>query len=253
MFYFFIFIFGLIVGSFLNCVIFRLEKEESFVKGRSYCPNCKKTLKAKDLVPILSFLILRGKCRYCQKKISRQYPLVEFFTGLLFVLVFWKSGFSFDIAGILFSLATFCFLVVIFVYDLRHFLILDKVIYPAIILAFIFRLFDFQKLLSDFLPSALMGFVFFLAIFLISRGKWLGFGDVKLIFLLGLFLGFPDILLALFLSFTLGAIIGTGLIVLKKKNFKSEVPFAPFLVLGSAIAFFWGAEILNWYLSLIYY
>jgi leader peptidase (prepilin peptidase) / N-methyltransferase len=251
--YSFVFIFGLIIGSFLNCVIFRLEKEESFLKGRSYCPRCKKTLQAIDLIPILSFLILRGKCRYCHKKISKQYPLVELATAILFVLIFQYFGAGFNFAGLMFSLAIFCFLIVIFVYDLKHFLIPDKIIYPAIALALVYHLFDFKNLLFSFLPSALGGFVFFLIIFLISRGKWLGFGDVKLVFLLGLFLGFPNFLVAFFLSFTIGAIIGIGLIVLERKKLKSEVPFAPFLVAGTLIAFFWGEKMLNWYLSLIVY
>lgn len=257
--YLFIFVFGLVVGSFLNCVIYRLEKEESFLFGRSYCPCCKKTLKAIDLIPILSFLILKGKCRYCQKKISWQYPFVELGSAFLFVLVFQHFnlgldfGLSPDFLGLVFSLAIFCFLIVVFVYDLKHFLIPDKIIYLAIALALIYNFFDFKNLLFNFLPAALGGFVFFLIIFLISQGKWLGFGDVKLVFLLGLFLGFPNILVALFLSFTIGAIIGIGLIILKRKKLKSEVPFAPFLVLGSLIAFFWGEKILNWYLSLIVY
>jgi len=251
--YSFIFIFGLLIGSFLNCVIYRLEKEESFVSGRSYCPYCKKTLKAMDLIPILSFLALRGKCRYCQKKISRQYPLVESGTAFLFVLVFQHFENSLNFLGIIFYSAIFCFLIIVFVYDLKHFLIPDKIIFPAIVLALIYNFFDFNNLLFNFFPSAFGALIFFLIIFLISKGKWLGFGDVKLVFLLGLFLGFPNILVALFLSFTIGAIIGIGLIVLKSKNLKSEVPFAPFLVLGSLIAFFWGEKILSWYLSLIIY
>jgi leader peptidase (prepilin peptidase) / N-methyltransferase len=254
--YSFIFIFGLIVGSFLNCVIYRLEKEESFLFGRSYCPRCKKILKAIDLIPVLSFLFLRGNCRYCKKKISWQYPLVELGNAFLFVLFFQHFNFflpGFNFLAFIFYLAISCFLVVIFVYDLKHFLIPDKIIFPAIGLALIYNLFNFNNLLFNFLPSALAGFLFFLIIYLVSQGRWLGFGDVKLVFLLGLFLGFPNILVGLFLSFTIGAIIGIGLIILKSKNLKSEVPFAPFLVVGSFIAFFWGEKILNWYLSLIIY
>jgi len=251
--YLFIFIFGLLVGSFLNCVIYRLEKEESFLFGRSYCPSCKKTLGAMDLIPVISFFALKGKCRYCKKKISWQYPLVELVTAFLFVFVFLYFGLGSNFLGFLFSLIFFCFLIVVFVYDLKHFLIPDKIIFPAIFLALIYNLFDLKGLLFNFLPAAFGGFIFFLIIFLISKGKWLGFGDVKLVFLLGLFLGFPNILVALFLSFTVGAIIGIGLIILKGKNLKSEVPFAPFLVLGSLIAFFWGEKILNWYLSFIVY
>jgi len=112
--YFVIFIFGLVVGSFLNCVIYRL----ALPRGRSFCPHCKHILSWQDLIPVLSFLILRGKCRYCQKKISFQYPLVEIATGLLFVLIFWHLGFGFDL-DFGFWILISCFLIIIFVYDLR--------------------------------------------------------------------------------------------------------------------------------------
>ncbi|PIZ87448.1 MAG: prepilin peptidase, partial [Candidatus Nealsonbacteria bacterium CG_4_10_14_0_2_um_filter_40_15] len=126
-----VFIFGLIAGSFLNCVIYRLEQGQSFLKGRSYCPLCKHTLSWQDLVPVLSFLFLRGKCRYCRQKISLQYPLVELATGILFVLIF-LFAFNF-----LYYLIMGCFLIIIFVYDLKHYIIPDSVIYPAILISVI--------------------------------------------------------------------------------------------------------------------
>ena len=256
---------GLAVGSFLNCVIYRLDKEESFLKGRSFCPSCRHELACLDLIPVLSFLVLKRKCRYCGKKISWQYPLVELGTGFLFVLLlhyFWPSfslhGFLTFIALIFISSS----LIVIFIYDLRHYIIPDKVIYPAIAVAFIYQLlkaseagfvnFDSGSLLYAFFGAGLVLF-FFLFIFLISQGNWLGFGEVKLVFFLGLFLGWPNILIALFSSFLIGALIGTGLIALKRKTLKSEVPFAPFLVMGTFIALFWGEAIFNWYISYIIY
>jgi prepilin signal peptidase PulO-like enzyme (type II secretory pathway) len=253
-FYIFIFLFGLEVGSFLNCVIYRLQTGESFLKGRSYCPHCKHILSWQDLIPIFSFLILKGKCRYCSKKISLQYPLVEFFTAILFVLIFNAAALN---LRTIYYLIIGCFLIVIFVYDLKHYLIPDKIIYPAIALALIF---NFQFLISKQLLifkyailSAVLASAFFLSIFLISRGRWLGFGDVKLAFLMGLFLGFPKILVALFFSYLIGAIIGIGLILAKKKNLKSEVPFGPFLVIGTFISLFWGNILIDWYWSLFLY
>ena len=267
-FYFlYIFVLGLEVGSFLNCVIYRLGKNESFLKGRSYCPHCKHILSWKDLIPILSFLILKGKCRYCHQKISIQYPLVELATGFIFLSIF---NFQFSIFNqlpifnfqnsltIIYLLLTTCFLITIFVYDLKYYIIPDKVIYPAILVAgswqLVARIFlnlttNYQLLTTIF--SAVGTSTFFFLIFLISRGKWLGFGDVKLAFFMGLFLGFPNILVSLFFAYLIGAIIGIGLILIGKKTLKSEVPFGPFLVTGTFIALFFGNQIVNWYLRLI--
>jgi len=259
-FYFFVFLFGLMVGSFLNCVIYRLEKNESFLKGRSYCPHCKHILSWKDLIPILSFLILKRKCRYCKNKISVQYPLVELATGILFVSVAQLTVNSeqltiSNLVNFCYLLIVICFLIIIFVYDLKYFLIPDKVIHPAIIIALIFNFqFLISKQFSIFNYSILSAFgaaFFFLLIFLVSRGKWLGFGDVKLAFFMGLFLGFPNILVALFFAFFIGAIIGIGLIISGKKTLKSEIPFGPFLVTGTFIALFFGNQIINWYLNLL--
>jgi len=231
-----IFLSGLAVGSFLNCIIYRLKTDQSFLRGRSFCPHCQHTLSWLDLIPVFSFFILKGRCRYCQKKISWQYPLVEIATGLLFLLIgnFQLPIFNFIIAPLL---------IIIFVYDLKHYIIPDKIIYPAVIIAAIF---NFTNWLS-----ALGAALFFLVIVLVSRGKWMGVGDVKLGFLMGLALGFPNILVALFLAFMMGAIIGIGLIIASKKTLKSEVPFGPFLVAATFIAWFYGQRIVNWYINFL--
>lgn len=271
-----IFLLGTTVGSFLNCVIYRTERDESFLKGRSYCPRCRHLLEWKDLVPVASFLFLRGRCRHCSQKISWQYPLVEISTGLIFLLIF---NFQLSILN-QFSIIQFSNLIhllflfyiasapiVIFVYDLKHYLIPDKILFPAIAIAFSYRLFENLShwILIDnwslkienfyhivgFSFAALIASGFFLAIFLISRGKWMGFGDVKLAILLGLILGFPDILIGLFLSFFFGAIIGLGLVAFGGKHIKSEVPFAPFLIAGTFAAMFFGEEIVKWYLNAV--
>lgn len=248
-----IFILGLVVGSFLNCVIYRLEHNKSFLSGRSFCPNCKHKLGFLDLIPVLSFLWLNGQCRYCKKPISLQYPLVELATGLLFVLMFRHFSFGLDLTfGFLIS----AFLVVIFVYDLKHYLIPDKIIYPAIGLTFLFRILNFGN--WDLIGIWDLGFgiliapIVFLAIIFISKGRWMGLGDVKLALLMGLLVGWPKILVALFFAFFSGAIIGVGLVLASKKSFKSEVPFGPFLVAGTLVAMFFGQELINWYLRLLY-
>jgi len=251
----FIFIFGLIMGSFLNCLIYRLGIKKGFLFGRSFCPKCRHELKWKDLIPVLSFSFLKGECRYCKKKISWQYPLVELGTAVLFVLTFhywypFSNLYSFITFAYL--IISVCFLIIIFVYDLKHFLILDKIIFPTIFVSLVYNIFNINDLFFNILPAAVGASLFFFFIFLASKGKWLGFGDVKLAFFLGLLLGFPNILVGLFLSFFIVFIIGVGLIILKGKNLKTEVPFAPFLVIGTFIALFWGEKILDWYLSFIF-
>ena len=251
-----IFLFGLIVGSFLNCVIFRLEKGKSFLKGRSYCPHCKHQLVWRDLIPVLSFIILKRRCRYCKKLISWQYPLVEMATGILFVIIINTQlsaiNYQLSIISCIYYLLIVSFLIIIFIYDLKHFIILDKVLFPAIAVSFLYLIINNQLSIINYFLSALGASTFFLLIYLFSKGKCLGFGDVKLAILLGLFLGWSRIILALFLSFVIGGIIGLGLIILSKKKLKSEVPFAPFLIFGTLIAFFWGEQIINWYLSLVF-
>ena len=137
------------------------------------------------------------------------------------------------------------------VYDLKHYLIPDKVLFPAIAVAFLYRLFTSPFLFANYLLAVLVASGFFLFIFLISKGKWIGFGDVKLAILLGFLLGFPNILSGLFLSFFFGAIIGLILMFLNKKGLESEIPFAPFLIIGTFVAMFFGDQIIHWYMGLL--
>jgi prepilin signal peptidase PulO-like enzyme (type II secretory pathway) len=255
--YIIVFILGLIIGSFLNCVIYRLEEEKSFLKGRSFCPHCKHILNWGDLIPVFSFIFLKTRCRYCREKISFQYPLVELATGLLFVSLL-NYGFlsPFYILHSIFFILFSCFLIIIFIFDLKHYIIPDKVIFPAIITALIYNLYllfishyPLSTILNNFY-AAFGAALFFLIIVLATKGKGMGVGDIKLAFFMGLLLGLPNILVALFLAFLIGAIIGLGMIALKKKTLKSEIPFGPFLILGTFIALFWGSNLINWYLNL---
>lgn len=245
-----VFIFGLCIGSFLNVVILRLEKNES-LGGRSYCPHCKHSLVWLDLIPVFSFLFLRGKCRYCKGKISRQYPIIEISTGLIFLLI---SNYQVSIINSALLFYVTSALIVIFVYDLKHFIIPDKILFPAIVITFLYRLIDNWKLIiGNYSLAAILASGFFLAIFLISKGRWMGFGDVKLAILMGLLLGFPNILVALLSAFWLGALVGIVLMLLSKKGLKSELPFAPFLITGTFLALIWGQPVINWYANFIYF
>ena len=280
---FLIFLFGLIIGSFLNVVIFRLGTKKSALKGRSFCPHCKHTLAWYDLIPVLSFVLLKGQCRYCAKKISWQYPLVEIATGLLFLQTFVFVNFvrhaefisassvvDFGSATEMTTLIIQCglllavgsLLIIIFVYDLKHYLIPDKIIFPAIVIAFLYQVFNISQQLavSDlrFAVSTLMPFwtaigaaTFFLLLVLITRGKGMGIGDIKLAFLMGLLLSWPQITTALFIAFLSGGLIGLALILTRKKKLKSMVPFGPFLASGTIIALFWGEKIINWYWKIL--
>ena len=251
------FIFGLFIGSFLNSIVFRIEAMSSIVKlpkgaspfsNRSFCPSCGHMLSWLDLVPVLSILFLNRKCRYCKDKISSQYLLAEVLTGLLFGFIFLFYG---NIVFTYFLFLISFFLIILFIYDLKHFILPDSILIPAILIALGYVYIFNYSMLFNYVFSGLGVSAFFLAIFLISRGKWIGFGDVKLGLLIGLLIGFPNVLVSIFFSFLVGAIVGLTLIVLKKKKLKSAVPFGPFLIFGIYFSLFFGEYLVNWYLNLI--
>ncbi|MCK5412900.1 MAG: prepilin peptidase [Candidatus Pacebacteria bacterium] len=248
-----IFIFGLLIGSFLNVVIFRLETEEKIVNDRSRCPNCKHILSWKDLFPVLSYVFLKGKCRYCQKKISIQYPLVELMTASFFVLIFsyfFSVTEKYFVANIIFYFFVISVFIVISVYDLRHYIIPDKVIYTAIIITALFNFIFFNSIFFNHLFSAIVAFGFFLTIIILTKGQGMGGGDAKLGFLMGLILGWPLVFLAIFFASVSGSIVGMALIIGKKKKIKSMIPFGPFLIFGTVLSIFYGEEIVRWYFDL---
>lgn len=266
MFYFLVFVLGAIIGSFLNVVIWRLHSGDNFLLARSHCPHCREKLKFWDLIPLVSFLALRGNCRYCRKKISWQYPLVELATALLFVLALmaesWQqSGLISTSSGGFFNLHLFSwlliirdwifisFLIIIFVYDFRWSLILDRLTIPAIIIALALNLFLGLPWLSVII-GALVGLGFFALQYLISRGRWIGDGDLRLGALMGLMLGWEKLLVALFFAYILGAIIGIVLLLSGQKKMDSAIPFGTFLTSGTVIALLWGSQLIFWYLNL---
>lgn len=255
--YVFFFILGTMAGSFLNVVILRLKKNESILKKRSYCPNCKKKLTWYELIPLVSFLIQKGKCRKCKKKISLQYPLVEFFTGLIFLLIaVYYFGFTFyGLINLVYLLLVSCFLIVIFVYDLKYYLVADKIVYSAIILIFLYDIYltivsGELWILTTSIAIALGVGGFFLLLVLISKERWMGMGDVKIGILMGLFFGPFQFLTAFILAFASGALVSVVLLILRKKNLKSEIPFGPFLAGATFITVLWGNYLLNWYFNI---
>lgn len=237
------FILGLIIGSFLNVVVYRLNVAESLL-GRSYCPHCKNKICWYDNIPLFSFVLLRMKCRDCQKKISWQYPLVELFTGIVFSLVGVYFFSPFDMQSWILTfyyLALFSMLMIIFVYDWKFMEIPMIVFWIALGFTMIYYLFsDWINFVPELgvwnlsvfsgLIGGLVAFLFFFVLVSVSREKWMGMGDAYLAFLAGFAVGYPEILFALVLSFFIGSVCSIILLAMKKKTMKSQVPFAPFLV-----------------------
>lgn len=243
------FILGLIIGSFLNVVVYRLNLAES-VLGRSECPHCKKQIRWYDNVPLLSFVALGAKCRDCGEKISWQYPVVEFFTGVVFALVgsyFFIPSYSLSWLDTVFYLGAFSALIVIFVYDLKYMEIPMIIIWLVsgwtlvYLLLFDWLNYGFQLNILGFrtfsgILGAMIAFLFFFVIVSVSKEKWMGMGDAYLALLAGLIVGFPNIILAMTLAFAIGSVVGVILVIMGKKKMQSQIPFAPFLVSALIIA-----------------
>lgn len=246
-----IFVFGLIIGSFLNAVIFRLKANEQFTRGRSKCLSCKHTLSFLDLIPVFSFIFLRAKCRYCHKKISWQYPVIELVTALLFLIgYYYYLVQTVSYLQFMTFLIFTSFLIIIFVYDLKYLLILDKVSISAFLVALILN----TQLGYNFFDLMLASTViagFFLLQFLISKGKWIGGGDIRMGLVMGAMLGFKMALVALFLAYIIGAVFGIMLLMLKKKSLQSKLAFGTFLSLATFVTLLWGSNLLNWYINIV--
>jgi len=241
----------------LNVIILRYGVKD-ISKTRSGCLSCSHQLAPKDLVPIFSFIFLGGRCRYCKSSISLQYPLVEFLTGLIFLLLYSILGLS---LGLLFSFLVSALFIIIFVYDLKHKIIPDAAVYSLILLSLCYMLYsNFENLTPLVLLSGVIVATPFAFLWFFSGGRWMGFGDAKLSLSIGWLLGLSGGISAITIAFWIGAITGLFLLLVSKiKNFglsqkfknltiKSEIPFAPFLILGTAIVFFCGFSVFDLYL-----
>jgi len=247
---------GLAVGSFLNVVIDRLPEGKSLLGPASHCDRCQRRLATRDLVPVFSYLLLRGRCRYCGAAIPRRVPLVETATALLFALAFCYYGLSPAFAVIAFY---GCLFLVIAVIDLNTGLILNKIVFPMLAVALvidflvpppgIFGAFFGAGAVSGLLGGA-VGFIFLLVPALLSP-QGMGMGDVKMAALIGLAAGFPLVLVAMFAAALSGGLAAIVLLLLRKKGRKATIPFGPYLSLGAMIALVWGLDIIGWYLGLL--
>ncbi len=227
---------GIFVGSFLFLVIQRLPKNEQFLVGRSKCDFCNHNLDWFDLFPVLSYILTKGKCRYCHNRLSFLYPAFELFTAAVFALTYYLFPAT-SIVSLTFYLIIVSALLVIFFIDLFHEIIPFVILLPVTVIVVIYNFWFTPVLFLNYLFAALGAAVFFLVLFLVTRGKGLGFGDVVFAFFMGSLLGFPRIIIGLYISFVLGAVIGLIYIFIKKKQLRgSAIPFGPFLVLGTYIA-----------------
>lgn len=250
-------IFGLIIGSALNSIVWRLHAGKSWLTGRSICPHCEHVLGPLDLVPVLSWVMLRGRCRYCHKPIGWQYPLVELATAVLFgwsvaVLspISWQQWL---LVGI--WLLVVCLFVLLAVYDLRWLLLPDKLTVPLAVAALVLLGAEAWFGLSGRgiegpILAALLAAAGFWSLAAITRGRGMGGGDIKLVAGIGLLLGLQKTAAALVIAFVSAAVIGLVLLGLKLKSRRDPIPFGPFLIAGTIIAYLAGGPLIAWYLRL---
>lgn len=242
------FVLGAAVGSFINVVADRLPEGKSIISPPSSCPECQHRLSTADLFPILSYLLLKGRCRYCKTAIPIRLFLVELGMAALFTFLYWHYGFSWNLA-----IAAFysCLFVVLLVIDLERSILPNKIVYPGMVIVLA------VAVVAELVPAMIqpgiksaaiggaIGFGLLLLAALISRGG-MGWGDVKLAGLIGLVTGFPLIFLAMFLAITSGGLTAAILLLLKIKGRKDMIPFGPFLSLATLATLFWGNDLLSW-------
>lgn len=241
------FFLGTVVGSFLNVVVYRLGTGERIGNARSRCFSCGKTLQWHELIPLASFMFQRGRCWGCGSKISIQYPIVEFLSGLLFLFIAIKILPNFQFQNAILMVGTFLYFATLFslllaisIYDFRHKIIPNQLVYPFIILAFILGIFGSptsDSLFSEVrLPNVIAGggaWAFFAALWAVSKGRWMGFGDAKLALGIGFLLGPFLTLVAVVLSFWIGTLVAVPLVLLRGGGLKTQIPFGPFLAAGA--------------------
>ncbi|MCY4404604.1 MAG: prepilin peptidase [Candidatus Poribacteria bacterium] len=263
----FIFIFGLAIGSFLNVCIYRIPRSDMSISSprRSFCPACNQTIKFYDNIPLLSYLLLRGKCRNCSAKISSLYPIVELVTAVLFLVVFYRLEKTFDL-NLIYALIFVTLLIPIAVIDAQHYIIPNVISLTGLVLGLgIVSAIAYQRGSIDYLRTGLIGFVvgglvIWLVVFIgsaVMRKKAMGMGDVKLMAIIGLFLGvwqeptwWQSIIMVIALSAFSGAVIGTLLIVTGRKSRQSPIPYGPFLAGAAIVVMLWGYPLWEKYLQL---
>lgn len=240
----FLFLLGSVFGSFVNVLIDRLPRGESLIKGRSHCDSCKKRIKTYDLIPVISYLVLQGKCRHCKAKIPRRVVTVEIVSGLQFMLLFL---FSFEsLASFLLLCAVSLLVLAIAVIDIEHGIILDILLIALGAIAVFYIVLLTPTLFFNHLITGFAAFLFFFIVFLVTRGRGIGFGDVKYAFFIGFLLGGMLTIVAMYVAFLTGALLSIILVIAHKKRLKgSTIPFGPFLSLGVFVSILIGPELIQ--------
>lgn len=245
---FLVVIFGLVIGSFLNVCICRIANEESIAFPPSHCTNCGYELKAKDLIPVLSYIFLGGKCRSCKEKISIQYPIVEILNAILYIAIYFKFGFTLN----LFKFCLFAsLLIVIGFIDFKTKYVYNSTVVFGVVSGILFAVLEWMETKSipwNYIAGAFIGFGIIYLIVILTRG--MGEGDIDIALICGLFLGIKGILVTLFLAIILGGIVATIILIFKLKERKAEIAFGPYLAIGGIIACLYGSRLIDIYLGL---
>jgi len=245
-----IFILGLTVGSFSNVCIYRIPRNQSIIFPASRCPKCHSNISPKDNIPLLSYFLLKGRCRNCKNKISIQYPVVELLTGLVYLIIYLAYGLT--VQTLIYIILSSALINIAFI-DLKEQIVPDVISLPGIVIGFIVSFFvpyiSFINSSLGILAGGGIILIIGLAGSLIFKKEAMGGGDVKLAGMIGAFLGWRYIIILLFLGFFIGAVAGIILILAKIKNREDTIPFGPFIVLGSFITLLWGEKILSWYIG----
>lgn len=254
------------MASFFNVWSQRIGHGKS-LGGRSACPRCSQKLKTLDLIPVFSWIFLLGRCRYCHKKISQRYLLVELAMGFVFVLIAWHlnsvsllTEIKFlSIWSLAFTCFVACFLLAVFLVDLKHFIIPDRFLWFLLggilvnwMVLLVFKQYDWGDILVK-ISSGLGFFGLFFLIFIMSKGKWLGFGDIKYFLVVGLLLGLKGFFVMIFLASFIGALVGILQIIFLGKNLKSKLPFGVFLAPATLVAYLWGTSLLDYIFNFYLY
>lgn len=249
--YVFIILVGLAFGSFASALIHRLHtRDRSILGARSFCPKCANQLVARDLIPVVSFLINKFKCRFCKKPIAFRYPLLELGMAAIFFLTVSLIGTG-DITQMVFHLfIAFVFIVLTF-YDFLFKEIPDQISLPAIFIAILYAVLNQTFTVTNLVIGIAIPVVFFGILHFGSKGRWLGGGDIRIGALMGALLGYPMVLAGLFFGYLFGSLYSLIGLALKKFGRQTQIPFAPFLLLGTYVAMFWGRIILDWYFALL--
>ncbi len=245
---------GLAVGSFLNVAIGRLRSGETGFRSRSRCPKCQTVLRPRDLVPVLSFFALRGRCRSCKEPISWQYPLIEFSTMALFLAAYaverGMGGFVEQPLRLARDLVFIAGLTIVFVVDLKDMVVFDSVTLPLAAIAFVLNL-ALGRTAMNLLMAAAIGAGFFLLQYALSKGRWIGGGDIRIGAMMGAMLGFPGILLALLVAYVAGASVAVFLLASRKAAWSGQIAFGTFLSAATVFTLFFGQPLITWYVSLV--